>query len=43
MRLVKGGGYPKFHLFPTFVRWGPNLSVFWFRTEYVLLDAFKIN
>lgn len=38
-RLVFAGGYPKFRLFPRFVRWGKNISLYWLGTELVWLGA----
>jgi hypothetical protein len=36
-RLVFAGGYPLFRWLPRFLRWGPNISIFWLGTELVFL------
>ncbi len=38
-RIVFGGGYPLFRLFPRIVRWGTNVSIYWLGTELVFLGA----
>ena len=35
-RLFFAGGHPRFHLLPRWLRWGPNLSLFWLDAELVL-------
>ena len=36
-RLCFGGGFPKYHRIPKFIKWGSNVSMFWLDFELVRL------
>ena len=36
MKLIFAKGHPNFRWFPSFVRWGTHLSMFWLGREVVL-------
>ena len=37
MKIVMGGGCPKFRKIPRLVRWGSNVSIFWLGYELVFI------